>query len=252
MEESSLTDKGYPMSNSAIAGHSASALHAQASLVGNSFLRALRVLRGSINIEMHSARRSGAFSLLELLVVIAILGLMAGLLVPAVGSLMTSSQLTEGTDFVAGQLKYARQLASSENKVVEVRFYKYSDPAIPGSGVNLRAIQLWRNNPDGTRSPVERPHRFPGRVVASSDPTLTTLGADLSLPTSSPEIVTSLPAYTFKAFQFRPDGSTSLTNGSNFLTLINENDPVKTAGIPANFSAIQLEVLTGAVKVFRP
>ena len=199
-----------------------------------------------------ASRSLRGFSLLELLVVIAIIGVMAGVAVPAVSGLMASSHLTQGSELVVGQMKYARQLASSENKAVEVRFYSYLDPAMPGSGTNIRAMQLWRGNPDGTRTPVDRLQRFPGRVVASSLPAATTMGADLS-PSAS-ETVNSLPSgYRYKAFQFRPDGSTSLAgNSSNFITLINENDPVSPAGLPANFTTVQVEVLTGAVTVFRP
>jgi uncharacterized protein (TIGR02596 family) len=197
-----------------------------------------------------ASRKSQAFSLVEMLAVIAIIGVLAALIVPAVKGLMTASQLAQGTDFVMGQLKYAKQVALSENKVIEVRFYKYSD--MPGTAANMRALQLWRNNPDGTRTPLDRMYRLPGHVIVSSIPEFTTVGADLS-PTPS-ETLTQLPSgYQFKAFQFRPDGSTTLAAGSNFLTLVNENDVVKKpTQIPSNFSTIQIEVLTGAVSLFRP
>ena len=197
-------------------------------------------------------RTRRGFTLIELLVVIAIIGILAVLMVPAVRGLMGSSQLTDASDLVAGQLKYARQLATSENKEIEVRFYKYADPHRPGSEVNMRAMQLWRANADGTRSPVGQLQRFPGQVIASSVPTVTTLGADRSPSVS--ETLKSLPSgYQYKAIQFRPDGSCTLSAGSNFLTLVNETDPPKSsAQIPANFSTIQVEVLTGAISVFRP
>lgn len=193
-----------------------------------------------------------AFTLIELLAVMMILGLIVSLALPVAMGLMTASHLTQGTDFVVGQLKYARQLALTENKVYEVRFYKYADPSSPGSSNNIRAVQLWRNNPDGTRTAVNRLQRFPGKMIVSDAQAATALGDDQT-PSAAEEIKNLPSGYRYKAFQYRPDGSTTLTAGANYFTLVNEGDVVKPpVNIPANFSAIQIEVLTGAVRVFRP
>ena len=200
--------------------------------------------------------RGAAFTLLELLVVMLILGLMTALVLPSAVGLVGSSQFNQGMNFVVGQLKYARQLAMSENNTVEVRFYRYADPNGVTGNSGIRAMQLWRGNPGGMRTPVDRLYRFPGSLVISADSRVTRLGEALnSASLTASEIIGTLPSgYQFYAFQFRPDGTTSLTSGSNYFTLITETDPARHAGqgLPANFAAVQIETFTGTVRVFRP
>lgn len=197
-----------------------------------------------------------AFTLLELMMVLLLVGAVSALVLPSAMSLMTSSQLNQGTTAVVGQIKYARQLAMSGNTTVEVRFYQYEDPNMPGSASGMRAMQLWTYNPDGTRTPVGRMYRFPGRIVVSADSRVTQLGNALDVSSLNPtEIVKGLPSsYQFRAFQFFPDGSTSLAAGANHFTLITESDPIRHSaqGLPANFATVQIETLTGAVNLYRP
>lgn len=204
-------------------------------------------------MKVNSFQTGRGFTLVELLVVMLVIAVIANFVVPAVVGLMTSSNLTQSTELVVGQLNYARQVALSENKAVEVRLYKYSDANQPGSGMALRAMQLWKSNSDGVWEPVDRLYRFRGRIIISSGTLATAIGPDL---TPSPtDTVKSLPAgYTFKAFQYRADGSTTLISSqANYFTLINENDPViAPVNLPANFSTVQIEPFTGTVKVSRP
>jgi len=197
-------------------------------------------------------RRSSAFTLVELLAVIAIIGIIAAFTVPAATRILSGSQLGQATSLVVGQLKYARQEALSQNKTIEVRFYKYIDPAAPGTTDAIRALQLWQTNSDGKRTAVGSIQRFPGIVVVGDDATITKLGTDQdSSGLAASEKPRSLPgSFKFKTVQFRPDGSTTLDTASQwFLTLKNENQP---ANPPANFATIQIQPLVGSVQVFRP
>ena len=78
---------------------------------------------------------SRAFSLVELLVVMAVIAIVAGFAVPAVTTMLKGSQLTQGSQMVVDQIALARQTALSRNRSVEVRFYKFADPEIPGEDV---------------------------------------------------------------------------------------------------------------------
>ena len=184
------------------------------------------------------------FSLLELLVVIAIIGIVASLAIPSVSGIVGGSKLSQATDMVVGQLKFASQVALSQNRPVQVSFYKYQDPSIPGSTNAIRAMQLWVQKPDSTWTPVARPQKFPSPIIISTDGTVT------SLPTTNSVMTNGNTLYTnYYAFQFRPDGSTTLTTNSNFLTVQDGNRP---GNPPANFATVQIEPVTGGIRLYRP
>ena len=199
----------------------------------------------------HHTPRTAGFSLLELLVVIAIIGIVASFAIPSVSGIVGGSKLTQATDMVVGQIKFAGQVALSQNRPVEVRFYKYQDPSIPGSTNAIRAMQLLVLNPDSTRNPVTRPQKFPSPIIISDNPTVTQLGAELqSSALGSGEKAAALPAgYTYYTFQFRPDGSTTLSSGTIFLTVQDGNRP---GNPPANFATVQIEPVTGGIRLYRP
>ena len=201
--------------------------------------------------------RFSAFTLIELLVVLAIIGVIATFAVPAMTGIMGGSNLAQGTDLVVSQLKYANQLALSKNRSVEVRFYNYKDPSLSGSS-DIRALQLWQLNPeDGTKTAIGKVQKFPGTIIISSSnlmvsgTSLTQIGGDVPSNTlPAKEITQSLPTgYRYVSFQFRPDGSTSLTSAQSYLTIQNANDQ---AVPPKNFATVQIEPVTSAIRVFRP
>ena len=218
--------------------------------------------------SIHATRLGGhrhaatGFTLIELLVVIGIMALVMSFSGPAMTGIVGGSQISQATDTVIGQLKYGSQVALSQNLPVEVRLYQYQDKNIPGSGPSIRAIQLWQIGADSQARAVNKLQRFTGTIVVSATTGLTNLpttGTCTSSSADNPSILASLPSgvssYYYKSFQFRPDGTTSLpaTTGTTWhMTVVNENTPGTPTAPPKNFATIQIEPVTGAIRVYRP
>jgi uncharacterized protein (TIGR02596 family) len=84
-----------------------------------------------MNNSPFSLSRRG-FSLIELIVVIAIIAVIAGYVVPQASQILKGSTLTQGSTIVTDQIRLAREYAVTKNCKVEVRFYQYADPEVPG------------------------------------------------------------------------------------------------------------------------
>ncbi len=194
--------------------------------------------------QTHAARVgcSGGFSLVELLVAIAIIGLLAALTVPALTSVMQSSDLTRGGQLVADQVNLGRQTASSQNAVIELRFIK-----VPGRK-GYAATQLWRADDSGQMSPSRRVVNLP-QSVTIADNTLSP--AIASLPTGSMTFNGSSTDY--RALQIRPTGEITpiVDMKSLVLTIVPEVFAANTT-LPANYFLVQINPVTGTPLVYRP
>jgi uncharacterized protein (TIGR02596 family) len=82
----------------------------------------------------------GAFTLIELLVVVAIMGLLLALVAPAVVPMMQSSNMNKAAEMISDELNFARQTALTQNRDVEVRFYKLPSPSNAGD-LQFRAFR---------------------------------------------------------------------------------------------------------------
>jgi uncharacterized protein (TIGR02596 family) len=197
--------------------------------------------------EYFAVQRSApaGFSLVELLVVIAIVGVLAALTVPAMSSMMQSSELTRGGQVVADQVNLARQTASAQNAVVEMRFIQL--PNRPG----YSAVQLWRSDSSGGMKPVRGLFTLPQSVTIAANPPLP--GAMASLPTGTMPAGSSAANATYAALQIRPSGQvTPVLSMSNLffsvVPAIFSND----AQLPPNYFVLQINPLTGVPLVYRP
>src|SRR6478735_1845667 len=103
-----------------------------------------------------------AFTLLELLVVIGIIGLVATFAVPAIGTMINGSTLTQASQQLTTTLSMARQYAITKNRPVEVRFLKFGDPETPGESASdpktgqFRAVQLMEVLESGVAVPIDQ------------------------------------------------------------------------------------------------
>jgi uncharacterized protein (TIGR02596 family) len=208
-------------------------------------------------------RHSPSFSLIELLVVLAVAGILATLAIPGIMSMTRSYQLNATSDLVINQLALARQAALSNSRLVQVRFYHLpdyqQDPA--GNKTVYRAIQSFtEGDPPLTGTPaltaVTKPIFFPAPVVLSTitAPNLSPLlpASPTTAGSSDPTLPTYGNNYDYASFHFKPDGSTDLGMGTNSVTLIMENDPSASAGLPNNYRTIQIDPAIGTAHRFSP
>jgi uncharacterized protein (TIGR02596 family) len=210
------------------------------------------------NFSHSTMRAPRAFSLIELLVVIAIIGIMSTLVVPAISSVLRGNEMNRAEQMVQQQLASARQTAIARNRRVEVRFYKFDNPDDIGTTQTFCALQFFLIDDTGAANPIGRLTKLPATMLMNESAANSTL---LGLPNKSlwsatdPQI--SLPGagttYTAKAFQFRPDGSTSLSSADKwFLSLHAATAGASASTLPANFATIQIDPVSGAVRTYRP
>jgi uncharacterized protein (TIGR02596 family) len=195
-------------------------------------------------------RASAGFSLLELLVVISIMALVAGLVIPAMTSVLESNNITQAGQVVANEIGLARQIASARNCSVQVWLIKRT--VVSPSGFS--AVQLW-TNASGTSSmrPASRLAPLPQGIVISQDssamsPLLASAPATNTVPSGY-----STGGSAYSSFQIGASGQVtpSLAMGSLYLTLVPNRYATATAA-PRNFATVQINPNTGAVSVYRP
>ena len=198
-----------------------------------------------------SAKTSeNGFSLVEMLVVIGIIALMTTLVVPAI-SAAKSTQLQVDAQSIVAELDLARQLAASLNKNHEVRILKFIDPANGSTQSCFQGMQIYSVEPDNTRNAAGRLKRFGSGIAANET---TQLSPALASPTSAPASST-LPggiSYSYSVIGFRPDGSTTLAAGANWLTLQDVTANVTRTTFPPNYVTIEIEPVIGSVRAYRP
>jgi uncharacterized protein (TIGR02596 family) len=218
------------------------------------------------------APRRHAFSLIELIIVISVIVIIAAFTIPALNTILKGSQLTQGSNILVGQLTLARQQALSRNRTVEVRFYRFADPEIPGEDVTdlktgkFRALQLFQVLPSGVATPIDKVQTLPGGVIFSRGEA-EGLSSLIDLPTgltpkkpgTDDKAAPRLPRgvdlkYEYVSLRFLPDGSTDKSpTGKWFITVIGINDKLpKPTEPPPNFFTVQIDPVSGVTKIFRP
>jgi len=203
-------------------------------------------------------KTSRALSLVEILVVLVIVVILAALTLPAINSMGRSSALNGTVQSVTGVLDLARQTAMSQNRPVEVRFYKLPDaaqsPSAPPSV--YRAMQTFLVDFESTNV-ASKMTRFSTPVIMSDTLDASSLLDDTNLPEQAAPAGFDLPEYgsnyRYRSFRFKPDGGMDLPlDGKWFFTLYAQNDTIVSNGLPANFATVEIQPLTGRTKVMRP
>jgi len=203
------------------------------------------------------------FTLLELLTVVIIMGIVLSFTAPALTSLQQSNNIVLAGQSIADQLAVARQIASSRNLTVEVRFITPTTWASQGTPAyqGYHDIQLWAPNESGTSAALDRPVALPTGIEISPGTALSPLLAQYS---KSGSITTGVTSGNYVSFFVRPIGNivTSGTtspplnsNGSSiqscFLTVVPvQNDTLNV--LPKNYLTLQVNPDTGSVQAYRP
>ena len=195
-----------------------------------------------------------AFTLLELLVVIAIIGLLMGLLIPSIGSILQGTNIEQGARAVFDQISLARQVASTRNCTAEIRLIKLTN--VSPSGYN--AIQIWVPGPNATMVPINKVVTLPKSAVISSDQVSLSRILD---PNQTGTVTTSnMPpggaasGAPYFAFSIRPPGDVvpGTTNRANLYLTVVPPRAATNSTLPPNYATIQLNPDTGSPMVFRP
>lgn len=213
-------------------------------------------IRSPIIIQPAQGILKKAFTLVELLVVVVIISLLMGLVVPVMNGISQANQISLGIQTVVDTLSLARQSALAQNRVVEVRFYKFKSEERMAAEDEVAALQIFVYDETNTiATPAGEVKYLPHGAVISSDSNLSSLIASSqqkSWSTQDPQL--PLPqgvenSYVAYRLRFRPDGSTDLGAGEWFLTVHGTND---TGSPPPNHAVIQIDPYNGSLRLYRP
>lgn len=213
-------------------------------------------------------QRVGAMSLIELLTVMAIMGVLFALTTTSYRSLSDSVEITNGTQQVVDSLALARQIATSKNEYVQVRFYS------PKTGSDIRkgqftAVGVHRSDAPRYGDPAayatwEAEGRFrkavptsriTGNCVALNHNTYSPLfGALTNLQHTGTEKFPDGVEYDWVGFYFKPDGSTDLpaTAAANSLSLCSLKSFQAQNVLPPSYATLTIDPVVGRCQVIRP
>jgi len=226
-----------------------------------------------------------AFSLMELIVVIAIIGVIATFTAPQAAQILKGSTLTQASTIVTDQIRLARDFAVTKNSKVEVRFYQYADPEMPGETVGVpttgqyRAIQVFQvlnvlkaSNMNSTTAtvagevtvPLDKVQMLPQGIIFNINATYSTIlnnsNSAVVAGTAEPTKLL-LPrgvgsSYNYVTFRFLQDGSTNLAPVATtpwFFTIHSMTDKgYLQTGLPFNYFCLQIDPVSGTTKYYRP
>lgn len=204
--------------------------------------------------------RPAGFTLIELLVVMVIILILAVGLVPAATSIMRGYQLTASTDSLVSNLMLARQNALTRGAAVQVRLYQLPDYNQPSSSAPAvyRGLQAFvegdpvAGSTNVPLTPLTRPVYFKNQVVVLADTSVSTV-LGLTPSTGDTNTVGDYRSnYKYISFRFKPNGQTDLSDTNNCLSLVLQNDPVVSQGLPANFRTIKIGSPSGVVQTYKP
>lgn len=215
----------------------------------------------------HTGVLKAGFTLIEILIVVTIMGVMLAMAGSGASSMMTTLRMKEAIENVANSMEHARQLAMTSNHDVVFRIYRVRNDMGEDHwrGVEFGVADVV-TNPDAPGyqdptaanfvpkfKPTGAPTLLPSGMVFHPSATYSTLvdvsKTDLATGTDTAPDGTSR---TYISFRFLPDGRCSLGSTTRWtLTLVRESE-ASAAGLPANFSTMQLEPTTARIRTFRP
>lgn len=224
-------------------------------------------MKTSFHLHTSGIQGRRAFTLIEMMVVVAMIALIVAAVAPMVFGTLIATRLTSAGETLAGQLSLAHQLAMSRNTTVEVRFYQYDDPEIPGSKALYRAVAIMRASKIGANSSVLNEqltdtYYLPSGIAIGDTTAMSPLLTNnkIRFESDSEKIIKRSKNARYKSFQINPDGTTNLEllmDGKyqpqlSYVTLAEDRVIENETSVPKNFYAVQIDPATGRTTTYRP
>jgi uncharacterized protein (TIGR02596 family) len=212
---------------------------------------------------------SRGFSMIEILVVVAIMAILMVMSAPTMSAAFKGSKLSQATSDVSNFLHLAHQTAIKENKPVEVRFYKFTNPEAPIKNEALfqgyrmfimkQKYETTGGDEDVIEAVAEGPvKRMPNGTYMTDAGEMSTLLGNV-VTSESEEGVRGLIAgqrikAEYRSFVFRPDGTANLPVDSKwFVTVISMEEKQKNREQkPDNYSCLMINPANGEIRPFSP
>jgi uncharacterized protein (TIGR02596 family) len=215
----------------------------------------LIIMRGQRSIQKSFYGKAvRGFSLIELVVVLVIMVILLALTAPSLSQAISANRLTSAGEGLLFKVSLAQQIAVTENRPVEIRFYRYTAEDLEG----FHAYQLFfLNESENEGAPVENPVLFGEGTVSISETALSPL---LDIMNSGGLVAAQTEPFSsrnarYKSIVFYPNGTTNIHAPlrRSYLTLADPRAAVEGAGgTPPNFYTLQIDPVTGRARSYRP
>lgn len=186
--------------------------------------------------------------------VVGITGALLGLSYQAFNSIMRGSKLKSAGWMVNNEIEFARQTALKKGTDTAVCLYSY--PNVNGLGESW-AIQVHRWDDEAADwSPIAQMKHLPEGVVFSDSSTYSNLVARQAnqtggtTPAMPPQFQKNGAKQTW--FRYRPDGTTDLDAGTDWVALMMEGHHAASDKLPPNWIAVHLNPLSGRLHLYQP
>ena len=208
--------------------------------------------------------RRPAFTLIEIMVVLAVISIIATMAVPAMNGVLKGSKMTQSSDEFERDLARAQAAALRENQPVEFRFYEFRDPEQPNSEMAYRGYQavIRKRSADDqytTESiePIFDVKILPPGIIFNAKTKYSSIFKVPDIPGNTAkkwsgydDSIPRVDQAEYKAFYFRPDGSTNLVTIDSAekwcVTIQKEN--TDEGELPPDFVAFQVDPFNGQIR----
>ena len=209
-----------------------------------------------------ATRQRSAFTLIEIMVVLAVISIIATMAVPAMNGVLKGSKMTQASDEFERDLARAQAAALRENQPVEFRFYEFRDPEQPNSELAYRGYQavVRKRRVDDQYTteaiePVFDVKILPPGIIFNSKTKYSTIFKIPDIPENTAkkwggydDSIPRVDQAEFKAFYFRPDGSTNLVSIDRSEKWCVTIQKELAEDLPPDFVAFQLDPFNGQVR----